>query len=69
VGVNKNVKNVRLGTERKTVMTETNNSDDICRHTGDTLSSTMAACLQSCNREIFTISASDIQNTTVSQGV
>jgi len=47
-------------------MTETNNNDDICTHTGDTLSSTKAPYLQSCNSKMFAISTSDIQNTTVS---
>jgi hypothetical protein len=65
-GVNNNFKYGGMSIERKTAMTVTNNSADIHRHTGDTLSSSMAPYLQSCNIEIFAISTSDIQNTTIS---
>ena len=61
MGVNNNVKYGGMGTERKTVVTETNNSDHICTYTGDTLSSTKAPYLQGCNSEMFAVSTSEFE--------
>ena len=67
IGVNNNIKYGGCAPKENSNDSETKNSDDICRHTGDTLCSSVALyLLHSCNNKMFAISTNDIQNTIVS---